>query len=295
MKHLILTLLLAPVFGAVAAAPARKMTFEREGVIFVADVDGKGLKKIGSGDWPDMSPDGTRIAVNTNEPSDKTPVRYIGVMDAATGKTTVFKDIPSDNCAAPRWSPDGKSIAFHIYSDNDWHIGLVSADGSGFRYLLKTAPKTSTMNFACWAADGQSFFCQDLDNLTRFALDGTVIKKWDMHEVFPEGSFSSGMRFDMSPDGKTILVDVEMGDFDERKDWDGPAPAIWSFDITASKAVRLTKRNHFAWMPRWLGADEMIFLSQAEGEKSPSVYRGSAKGTDFKRLFKNGFSPAVQR
>jgi TolB protein len=296
MKRLLFASLLTTVLAVSAAAEApRKITFEREGVVYVADVDGKGLKKLGEGDWPDMAPDGSLIAVNTNEPSDKAPIRYIGVINVATGKKTVFKDIPSDNCATPRWSPDGKKIAFQIYNDSDWHIGLVNADGTGFRYLVRTAPKTSSPNFACWAADGQSFFSQDLESLTQFALDGSVIKKWNMQEIFPEGSFSSGMRFDMSPDGKTILVDVDLGDFDERKDWDGPAPSIWSFDINEKKGVQLTKRNHFAWMPRWLGTDEMIFLSQAVGEKSPSVYRGKLKGPEFKRLFKNAFSPAVQR
>lgn len=296
MKRLIASLLLVACTAALAEPAQRKLAFEREGVVFTANADGTGLKKITEGDWPDISPDGTKLVINTNEPSEKTPVRYIAVVDLATGKKTTFKDIPSNNCATPRWSPDGKTVAFHIYADNDWHVGVVNADGTGFRYLQKAEPKGRTPNFACWAADGKSFFSHDMETLTQFNLDGGVIKKWKMEDVFAEGSFSSGMHFDMSADGKTLLVDVDMGDGDERKNWDGPAPSVWTFDITATKAVRITKKNHFAWMPCWLGADEMIFLSQAVKENEPSLYRGPVKGdAKFTRIAKNAFAPSAQR
>ena len=80
------------------------------------------LKKIAGGGWPEISPDGARIAFNTegdakNRPG---PERHIAVIDVATGKIDVFKDIPSDNCFGPVWSRDGSQIAFYIMSEGDW-------------------------------------------------------------------------------------------------------------------------------------------------------------------------------
>src|SRR5882724_6463901 len=87
-------------FSVLANAAPRKMAYERGENIFVADVDGKHPKKIADGALPEISPDGTRIAFNT-EGDAKTrpgPERHIALADLASGKVTVLKDIPSDNC-----------------------------------------------------------------------------------------------------------------------------------------------------------------------------------------------------
>lgn len=38
---------------------------------------------------------------------------------------------------------------------------------------------------------------------------------------------SGDIRLDASPDGKSLLMDVEM-DEKARKDWDGPPPSVWA-------------------------------------------------------------------
>src|SRR5437868_6635806 len=86
--------------GAPAARAAdgpRKLAFERGAAVWVASLDGTGATKIAAGASPDISPDGMKLAFNTDEPSTKLPVRHIAVTDLASGKTTVFKDVPSDN------------------------------------------------------------------------------------------------------------------------------------------------------------------------------------------------------
>src|SRR2546425_988565 len=48
-----------------AAAAERKIAFCRGDEVWVANVDGAGAKKICSGVWPNISPDGTQVAFNT--------------------------------------------------------------------------------------------------------------------------------------------------------------------------------------------------------------------------------------
>ena len=56
---------------ALAAAPAlvfcgdRHIAFERDQAVWIAKVDGMGEKKIADGIFPEISPDGTRVAFNT--------------------------------------------------------------------------------------------------------------------------------------------------------------------------------------------------------------------------------------
>ncbi len=76
----------------------RPIAFERNHAVRIANLDGTGAKKIADGIFPAISPDGTQVAFNTVEKtSDTTYMRHIAVTKIASGKTTVFKDVPSDN------------------------------------------------------------------------------------------------------------------------------------------------------------------------------------------------------
>src|SRR5437870_3294537 len=184
-------LLLVSCLWATAAPPAL-IAFERGTAIWVANLDGSGAKKISKGTAPDLSPDGTRIAFHTDDSPKKELVRQIAIVDVATKNVTVFKkENPSENCQRAVWSPDGLHILFEIWSDNDWHLAMINADGNGLRYLRKTAPKYDSFWSACWAADDRSIYSQDLDKLCQFALDGTEMKSWSIRSLFPKGSFNT--------------------------------------------------------------------------------------------------------
>ncbi len=280
---------------AVFAADAPKIAFERNGVIYAANVDGKGSKKIAEGDLPQISPDGTRVAFNTNEPSDKTPVRHIAVADLASGKVNVFKSVAGDNSFGPVWSPDGKQLLFNTFADSDWALGLVNADGSGFKIVKKAESKGRSYYEPCWAADGKSYFCHDLDEVCLFDLEGKQLKKWTIHKIVENGDMSSGCRLSLSPDGKSLLMDIEMAEDHNRKNWDGPPPALWLLPLDADKAARLTKKGLFGWDAVWISNDEFLFLSQSAKESKPSLYRGSIKGGENKLIVKDARTPSVAK
>mgnify|MGYP003694611829 CR=1 FL=1 len=62
----------------------------------------------------------------------------------------------------------------------------------------------------------------------------------------PKGDMSGDGRIDVSPDGKRLLLSIDMGEESGRKDWDGPLPALWAFDLESQKATRLTPKNYSA-------------------------------------------------
>jgi TolB protein len=179
MKPLTIVIFLCIAFSGLSRAGQRKMAYEHRDDIFVADIDGTHQRKIAAAALPEISPDGTRVAFNTDADS-KTrpgPERHIAVADVASGKVTVLKDIPSDNCFGPVWSPDGLKLAFSIMAEKEWHLGLVNADGSGFRFVKNAALKAEAFGAPVWARNGKSIFCHDLDNLYQIDLDGSVLKK----------------------------------------------------------------------------------------------------------------------
>ena len=252
-------------------------------------------KKIAAGALPEISPDGARIAFNTVADS-KTrpgPERHIATADIASGKVTVLKDIPSDNCFGPVWSPDGKQLAFSIMADKAWQLGLVNVDGSAFRFVKNAELRPEALGAPEWARDGKSIFCHDLDNIYQIDLDGNVLKKWELAKILTDASMNSGDRLSVSPDGKVLLMDVDCGSEHERKNWDGPQPAIEKLDLSADKAVRITGKDDFVWEPFWLTANEFLCIMQKEKENEPSIYRMSLDGKNPKLLVKHARTPSA--
>lgn len=294
MKRMILLLF------ALAASPAsvfcgdRQIAFERDEAVWVANLDGTGEKKIADGIFPAISPDGTRIAFNTTEKtSDTTYARHIAVVDIATGKIDVFKDVRSDNSYYPSWSADGKQILFTTRPHEVWDLAVVNADNTNFRVLKPGVPGEVTRYSPIWARDGQSIFCEDMTNIYQIGLDGAVRAQWKINKIVPEGDMSGDGRIDVSPDGKRLLLSIDMDEGSGRTDWDGPSPALWAFDMQSQKSTRFTPKKLFGWEGVWLDNDNVLFLSREAGEKEDSIYRMSTDGKNLKRLIKNGRFPTV--
>jgi len=86
---------------------------------------------------------------------------------------------------------------------------------------------------------------------------------------------------------------VDMNEEYDRNDWDGPVPALWSFDLVTEAAVRLTRTNLFAWDGCWLGGANLLFVSQQSGEKQTAIYRTSGK--NLSRLINDARRPSVSK
>jgi len=82
-----------------------------------------------------------------------------------------------------------------------------------------------------------------MTTIYRLGLDGTVIAQWTINKIIPNGDMSGDGRIDVSPDGKRLLLSIDMGEESGRKDWDGPLPALWSFDLDSQRSLRLTLGN----------------------------------------------------
>ncbi len=280
-------------FAKDPAGPGTPVVFDRNDAIYLYNPADKKTQKLADGIFPAVSPDGTRVAFTTVQKSGTSYIRHIAVVTLADSKVTTFNDVPSDNVYYPTWSPDGQWIAFTLRRDQVWDLVRIKPDGSGFATIRKGADNEVTFYSPCWARDGQSIFCQDMTNLYRIALDGSVAEKWKISEIVPNGDMSGDGRISVSPDGDRLLLSIDMGEEQTRKDWDGPPPALWVFDLKSKKATRLTPKQLFAWDGCWLGNDNVLFNSKKVGEKEPGLYQMSLKDKQPTRLVENAQFPAA--
>lgn len=293
----VLALLLCGVLTVAAEDTARKLAYEKDRKVWVANLDGSGAKKVSTGLFPDISPDGTRVAFNTEEQTGKTSwARHIAVVELASGKQVIFKDVPSENAYYPKWAPDGMHIAFTLYDGHNWHLALVNADGTGFKFIRKSKDTESTLYSPCWAPDGKSLFAQDMKNICRIGLDGATLEQWEIKKSIPNGDMSGDGRIDVSPDGQKLLLGIDMGEEAHRKDWDGPLPALWTLDLASKKATRITPKKLFGWDGCWADNSTVLFLSQAVGDKTASLYKMTLPaGTTSKPVAKDVRYPTVSK
>ena len=135
--------------------------------IYVIDVDGTGLTKLTQDPdplvpiddiRPDWSPDGSRIAFQSNRSVIEDPVtgsksrnHDIFLMNPdGTGVVQLTSHAATD--AAPEWSPDGKRIAFQSNRGGNDDIWVMEADGSGLVQLTNNAVRDAKPS---WSPDGK--------------------------------------------------------------------------------------------------------------------------------------------
>jgi TolB protein len=297
MNRLTITAAFCLVLSTAAMAGPVRLAFERDNAVWIADADGTHTRKIADGSSPDISSDGARLAFNTDAMS-KTrpgPERHIAVADVASSKVQIMDKVPSDNCFGPVWSPDGNWLAFSVFADKEWQLGLIKADGSQFRIVKNAAGKGDAFGSPAWARDGQSIFCHDLDRIYQIDLNGVILKKWEIAKVLGDASMNSNDRLSVSPDGKSLLMDADTGPEHERKNWDGPQPATYVFDLAGETAKRVSGKADYLWDPCWLSHDEFLCIIQKEKENEPSIYRMTLKGQNPKLLVKKARTPSASR
>jgi hypothetical protein len=61
-------------------------------------------------------------------------------------------------------------------ADNAWHLGVVDADGSGFRFVKNAELTPEARLPRNGRAMAKSIFCHDLDNIYQIDLDGNVLR-----------------------------------------------------------------------------------------------------------------------
>jgi dipeptidyl aminopeptidase/acylaminoacyl peptidase len=160
----------------------------------------------------DWSPDDKRfVATAAPGPGDNNWwIAQIHKIDIATGKaTSIYK--PSLQVAIPRWSPDGKSVAFieGLMSDEGFHGGdlfVVSADGG--KAVNRTPGRKTSVSSLFWLAPDRILLTEYVGGGGAISelnvANNSVREIWKGDEGFH--AFGNFPDFALAKDGKSAAV-----------------------------------------------------------------------------------------
>lgn len=135
--------------------------------LFEMDLDGKNLKQVTVYDrwdtYPDISPDGTKIAFRRIIPSDMSNYKSNSEVFVADrdGKNAFNLSKYPDHDGWPAWSPDGKLIAFASDRERfgNWQIYLIQPDGTNLKRLTQFDSQEAFFAKPQWSPDGRKIIC----------------------------------------------------------------------------------------------------------------------------------------
>jgi len=226
---------------------------------------------------PQISPDGSRIVFVEKHVGEKNEyVTNLFLTDTATGETRQFTHAGKDS--APRWSPDGRSIAL-IRATEKHHpqIYLIDVDGGEARQL-SSFPEGSLGKFM-WSPDGKYLAVayreqsekwteeakQDREQQGLSTPPRVVDDLW--HRMDGDGYFDA-QRYQL------YLLDAETGEHKLVYSKDTLGMFDFDFSPKSDELVVATNRDKKALFRPW--KDELLRVNVVTGKTTP--IRGLPKG-----------------
>jgi tricorn protease len=174
----------------------------------------------------------------------------------------------------PRFSPDGKTIAFTGQYDGDEQVYVVPTTGGIPRQLTfypAAGPLTPRWGYDNvvydWTPDGKSV-------LFRSDASGFEISSGQLFTVSIEGGLPEPLPMpesgagDFSPDGKQVVYSPQFRDFRSEKRYEGGwANELWVFDLASHDLTRVTDNPFADRDPMWIGG-RIYFTSDRDGKNN---------------------------
>ena len=190
---------------------------------------------------PRVSPDGTRVALETSDARE----RFIGVYDRA-GTAALHRITFGGNSNSPVWSPDGTRIAFQSAREGDLGIFTQAADGSGAPQRL-TRPAAGEQHVPqSWSGGVLLFDAVTRGETTLWQLsvkDGKTSRFGNVRSVNETGAV-------FSPNGRWVAYSVA----DER----GSNLFVQPFPATDAKYMLVKMDGSALHHPMWSAAGTML-------------------------------------
>jgi len=291
MRFACLLLLIA----APLAAQKRAITFE----------DYIALKSVSD---PQLSPDGKWVAYTVSTPSlqDNRNVARVWVVEVATGKSRQLTGGPGSD-RQPRWSPDGKTLAFVSTRDSGAQVWVLPIGGGDARKVSHLADGVSD---PLWLPDGSGLLVvsdikwpanQDIDQRNgAFPTEariwtGLMWRHWDdwragKRQHLFRVDIATGKTTDLTPMDHDVPAIATSGDGDVAVSPDGNMIVV---AIHADSTVADNTNVDLAEVPR--GEGPLVTFTRNPGADNTPRFSPDGKWLAYLSMERAGFEADRQR
>ena len=172
-----------------------------------------------------VSPDGEWITFQGTAPREDL---FVSRSDGS-GLRQLTNDVHKDRL--PRWSPDGRLIAFYSNRSGRWEIWTVRADGGDLRQITRTAGPSLVRPI--WSPDGSRLVC-GMSEMGSGLVDLSLPLAKRVPKPLPRIGGSVFIAGSWSPDGKWIAGWAHRPD-------NLPSPGIYLYSLETGRYRKLTE------------------------------------------------------
>jgi len=275
--------------------PDNSVGMSSEYELYVVNIDGTALTLIdridktesgsfGAFDW---SPDGKHVVyVKYTFYTDRIEDRDLILYNISNNKHTILQT--EGNVCSPKFSPDGKQIAYCASIENDHHIYKMDVDGTNNQLIIsngaspKWSPQGNKIAYSSSGKEGSSqIFVANANGTNPKQLTSSISpRKWPGWP--PDGNSDP----QWTPDGKKI---VYVSHENEKAE-------IFIMNVDGSKQTRLTKAEYWDGSPEITPDGKYILFHSRRSEMMESgICIMKLDGSSQKVLSKVGANPIACR
>jgi dipeptidyl aminopeptidase/acylaminoacyl peptidase len=268
--------------SAALAPQGGRVAWVHKGQLWLAPVDGStpgaALKTRGQSAHPAWSPDGTRVAFE----SERGDHGFIGVYDTASD-TLRYLDPSTDNDLHPAWSPDGRSIAF-IRIPSAGVRGPREPQRAGEPWSIRVAStETGAGREVFRAREGPGSVFRGITAATQILWAGSrLVFPWEadgwthLYSIPAAGGeplLLTPGKFEveeaaMVPGGQEVFFNSNQGDIDRRH--------LWKVAVSGGTPEAVTHGDGIEWAPAPAADGTLAFLRSDAQHPAHAVIRAGA-------------------
>ena len=237
---------------ASAASTALQMAaFDRTAAAFNMNVP------LGPYATPRVSPDGTRVAVVTDD-GRESQVWVYGIATSSDARRVTIEG----NNGFPVWSPDSQKLAFQSTREGEGGIWWQRADGAGKPTRLTRPQAGRTHIPQAWSADGAHLLFDETESNRVSLLEVSVSDGTIAPFTSTVSNVQSGASF--SPDGKWVAYTLRKPDTPQAVVFVEPYPATGA-------RYQISKDTEDGHHPVWSSDGTELFYTPGPGNRLTSV------------------------